>query len=437
MSQNPFQIMKALVQHTPMIHFLEDQQGATLRGSELKPKLDKYLIQKVGGWDQVPNSWKKEVPRRKESDELGFRALDYKVRIWVDPSTKLEVPINPVKNRRGKWDAKFPAFFANMGKERKEDLRFFTMYQKVNLEITSLNTSLIKTLDLALPHFFAWTNFGTRQSKGFGSFSIENDFPSTALRYHFDVPFKGNSEITRQRHLFESIDLFYRSLRSGINLLNKGGENVFYFKSLLFLYALKERKEQWDKRTIKEHFWSGESTIQRNKHHPRTDDPLGAPLKSAQPLLRDLLGLSTEQEWKSREYRDTLRKESIDKDNSDPSTPLFARFKSPILFKPIMIAANKIFRVYFDVPPNIKQAFKEGDGNIANEAHFLGKGFNISFRNNYRPEMPLTTPKTFDFDQFFQYALKVDIDNHVELVFQGHPNFDTLSDIFNQLRDQV
>ena len=34
-----------LKQHTPLIHFQHDEYGATLRASEVKPKLDKYIIQ--------------------------------------------------------------------------------------------------------------------------------------------------------------------------------------------------------------------------------------------------------------------------------------------------------------------------------------------------------------------------------------------------------
>lgn len=33
-----------LKQHTPLIHFQHDQYGATLRASEVKPKLDKFII---------------------------------------------------------------------------------------------------------------------------------------------------------------------------------------------------------------------------------------------------------------------------------------------------------------------------------------------------------------------------------------------------------
>ncbi|HEC99336.1 MAG TPA: hypothetical protein ENN18_03005 [Proteobacteria bacterium] len=32
-----------LKQHTPIIHFQHDQKGATLRATELKPKLDRYI----------------------------------------------------------------------------------------------------------------------------------------------------------------------------------------------------------------------------------------------------------------------------------------------------------------------------------------------------------------------------------------------------------
>ena len=33
-----------LIQHTPIIHFQAKDMGATLRASEVKPKLDRYLM---------------------------------------------------------------------------------------------------------------------------------------------------------------------------------------------------------------------------------------------------------------------------------------------------------------------------------------------------------------------------------------------------------
>jgi len=40
-----FKLEFTLKQHTPLIHFQSNQKGATLRATELKPKLDKFLIE--------------------------------------------------------------------------------------------------------------------------------------------------------------------------------------------------------------------------------------------------------------------------------------------------------------------------------------------------------------------------------------------------------
>ena len=43
MTESKFKIKFTLKQHTPIIHFQSEQAGATLRATELKPKLDKFL----------------------------------------------------------------------------------------------------------------------------------------------------------------------------------------------------------------------------------------------------------------------------------------------------------------------------------------------------------------------------------------------------------
>jgi len=49
-----FKVEFTLKQHTPMIHFQADQSGATLRATELKPKLDRFLIERVFGSTTPP-----------------------------------------------------------------------------------------------------------------------------------------------------------------------------------------------------------------------------------------------------------------------------------------------------------------------------------------------------------------------------------------------
>ena len=57
-----------LKQHTPLLHFQPNEPGATLRASEVKPKLDKYILSKM------------EVEER--------RALDYKLSIYTEGNIK-------------------------------------------------------------------------------------------------------------------------------------------------------------------------------------------------------------------------------------------------------------------------------------------------------------------------------------------------------------
>lgn len=44
------QLTAILKQHTPMIHFQHNESGATLRASEVKPLLDKFILTKLGKW---------------------------------------------------------------------------------------------------------------------------------------------------------------------------------------------------------------------------------------------------------------------------------------------------------------------------------------------------------------------------------------------------
>ena len=94
-----------LKQHTPLIHFQHDQTGATLRATEVKPKLDKYIIEEFGGIDKL---------RLKNPEWLigdgKHSALDYKIKlIPIDQSVEfLKSPEH--------WDGVTnPIFFGNMG----------------------------------------------------------------------------------------------------------------------------------------------------------------------------------------------------------------------------------------------------------------------------------------------------------------------------------
>ena len=83
--------------------------------------------------------------------------------------------MQPNRNNRGKWETKFPTFFANMGKSSKEELVNFTYYEDISVEIICFYNDLKNHIKDIFPEFIFKTNFGTRQSKGFGSFYISED----------------------------------------------------------------------------------------------------------------------------------------------------------------------------------------------------------------------------------------------------------------------
>ena len=157
-----FKASFTLIQHTPIIHFQSEQHGATLRATELKPKLDKFLIENEPTLKTLKNA-------------NGHLSLDYKITLRAVSKSKLEI------------DKKDPLFFGNMKPREMSDdefektKKFFVENKEVQLEFFSFDASIIEAIRRHLEAFFCMTNFGTRQSKGFGSFTIDGKFSKTSI----------------------------------------------------------------------------------------------------------------------------------------------------------------------------------------------------------------------------------------------------------------
>ena len=87
-----------LEQQTPMIHFQSSEAGATLRASEVKPKLDKFLIKQLGDGD-----YEKGIEKAKEKGWIigGYPALNYKMRFKASGKDSASNPVSG-KNKVGK-----------------------------------------------------------------------------------------------------------------------------------------------------------------------------------------------------------------------------------------------------------------------------------------------------------------------------------------------
>ncbi|RLA75111.1 MAG: hypothetical protein DRG30_04810, partial [Epsilonproteobacteria bacterium] len=241
MKESKFKAIFTLKQHTPIIHFQSEQSGATLRATELKPKFDSFLKQ---------YAFDGEVPREYLIDK-DKDALDYKVKII---SSQLETKRIEKRNHKGK-DINNPLFFGNMKPKNMSSDEFEKIRKKFqihkttfDIEFFTFNTQLKSIIEEQFESFLANTNFGTRQSKGFGSFYVaDSNFNKKLIKHKLYSFTTKNWE--------KDIGLLYQFLRQGINLPNRDDSTRFYSKPAIFSYA-KSRDWQWDKKSIKEKYFS-------------------------------------------------------------------------------------------------------------------------------------------------------------------------------------
>jgi hypothetical protein len=404
-------------QHTPMIHFQWDQSGATLRASELKPKLDKFLKEK-------------NIPSLKdffgEKGNLPYKlvvtasykelSVDEIEKVKKDESGKIQL------DKKGKPKKEtFPSFFGNTGNSKEKK---FVLYNNIQLKFISFVPEVIEELKNYLPEFFFVTNFGTRQSKGFGSFYLDPKDPlykdpKEFKSYSFTLDnIRGSNPYEKYKDLFQCIDLFYRTLRSGINIKDRFGNTLFYFKPMMFLYA-KSKNWTWDKKYIKSKFVPKDLEDQKIIH---SNPDILTFSSSNEYLVRDLLGVAPSQAYKS--YYFILQ---YDENNE------IKRFKSPITFKPIFLGrkGGTEFTVYLILNP-----IHEG---IFNKKFKINKVVEKEIGKTKEKVVvdttELETPPSgeFNIEEFFEFALGINIDEHVDKEFQNDWRFKVIRKIYSQL----
>lgn len=379
-----------LIQHTPILHFQHLQGDVVLRTTEVKPKLDKFLIKQLGGWDKIKSEHYDWCHTKED-----HHSLDYKMKIWVTPKSnqhKVENYIftsylkdddsNEIR-RQSKTPISNSPFFAdaeNIKNRKFDDCKVGLYYAQdkfdIQLSIFTLHEDLLSIIHEKISFFFVSHNFGTRQSKGFGSFTIKDQNMLPQSKYFFSVNPTSQSNEIKFKSLFTDIDLFWKALRSGLNdnfkkTINKGKSdekeirnNGIYFKSIMFRYAKNVRLIQWDKKTIKEHFFYDKLLEQRNDNTIKDKEVLTYS-NDKKRLMRDMLGLSTEQKWLHKDYNNASIKKTHEGN-------LITRFKSPIIFKPIYDGMKwNIYLVVLGIPVTLAgQNF---------EVKALGNPLNIQF----------------------------------------------------------
>ena len=151
---------------SPMIHFQSEQGGATLRASEMKPKLDRYLwmqmlkdkqlhkeLELEAGFQEEEFSRRLERNVKFKSVFVSPKHFNYKVQITESDTSKNEKEIALKEN--------FKIYY---GWQRK------AIFSDPQITIICFNKYLRELIEKHILNFFLATNFGTMQGKGFGSF---------------------------------------------------------------------------------------------------------------------------------------------------------------------------------------------------------------------------------------------------------------------------
>lgn len=187
---NDWQKEYKLVQHTPLIHFQHSEPHACLRATEVKPKLDRFLIEQLEKDDRFGDGrWKKWFV-----GDGSQQSFDYMMRITpnseqVERTQSIE---NGIERAIARAEHRSPNaslheihknYFGNMASGNniqdtvqaiQETFKESLFYKDgLTLTIRCFIPELLTLIDEHIRGFFMMHNFGTRQRKGFGSFTVD------------------------------------------------------------------------------------------------------------------------------------------------------------------------------------------------------------------------------------------------------------------------
>ncbi|MFR8550812.1 MAG: hypothetical protein ACLVDG_07100 [Coprococcus sp.] len=339
---------------SPIIHFQHDQAGATLRASEVKPKLDRFLLNKM---EQETG---KRVTVLKEDNGYAVMFTD-KEHNALNYRMNFEVPGNAYWVEPGTFKPEsYSIYYGNSGvhdeKEKKK-----AVFTNPVMNLMCFNQVLRNYIEKYLVEFFAVTNFGTMQDKGFGSFmpkeclkksgelTLEETkrfaemLKQAAGSVHcysmsfVRVPEEINAKNAWCTKVFKQIKDFYGIMKSGQNF---GG----YSRSYLFQYMHgTDNKGNRDDLSIdNEKAWLKQKgivpIIEKNGKTDRVD-------KNPR-YVRALLGVGAGMSFIQKDGKRLKVKINHKKGDGDA----IERMDSPVKFK---IIRNKVFITAEEVPEEI------------------------------------------------------------------------------------
>lgn len=327
-----------LVQHTPLIHFQHSEPHACLRATEVKPKLDRFLIEQLEKDDRFGDGrWKKWFV-----GDGSQQSFDYMMRITpnseqVDRTQSIERAIARAEHRPPNVSLHeiHKNYFGNMASGNniqdtiRETFKESLLYKDgLTLTIRCFIPELLTFIDEHIRGFFMMHNFGTRQRKGFGSFTVDiSTKPNEPKGFDLVGKYCPNAYYCKLDNdvnadaLLDAVWVISAFLRSGFN---RGEGN--YVRGFVFRYFQREKNPLAnDKAFVKQQ-------VLRNVYNEATRGehlhPYGNNVRYR--YVRGLLGTNEN----SRFCRAPNAHTPV-YDIYTHSAEGIERFPSPLLFKPI------------------------------------------------------------------------------------------------------
>ena len=212
-----------LKQVTPIIHFKGEKD--TLRGTDLKPRFDKFLNLVIDEKEKKDLLLKKSKDNNEQID-----AFDYKIKI-----SKIGKNLNCnqyLKNRKI-----IGAYFGDLGKSSKDSDKpayELSLYKNIDVEFIVNNDRLKAEIKKWFPKFMIFNTFGTRKNKGYGYFlpekcnnkflnitNLESIIKELSDKYCYkSKSYLGVYKIDKKcsaEKMLKIIDEFHKKLKSGYN----------------------------------------------------------------------------------------------------------------------------------------------------------------------------------------------------------------------------
>ena len=346
---NDWQKEYKLVQHTPLIHFQHSEPHACLRATEVKPKLDRFLIEQLEKDDRFGDGrWKKWFV-----GDGSQQSFDYMMRITpnseqVERTHSIE---NGIERAIARAEHRPPNaslheihknYFGNMASGNniqdtvhaiQETFKESLLYKDgLTLTIRCFIPELLTFIDEHIRGFFMMHNFGTRQRKGFGSFTVDiNTQPNAPKGFDLVGKYCPNAYYCKldgnvnADALLDAVWVISAFLRSGFN---RGEGN--YVRGFVFRYFQREKNPLAnDKAFVKQ-------KVLRNVYDEATRGehlhPYGNNVRYR--YVRGLLGTNENSRF-CRAPRGETREDRTVHNIYIHSAEGVERFPSPLLFKPI------------------------------------------------------------------------------------------------------